>query len=41
MDILYKENLTMTLLILLNGLRLVDLRCGALNDNKYESFEFC
>jgi len=41
MDILYKQNLTMTLLILLNGLRLVDLRCGALNDNKYESFEFC
>jgi len=40
MDV-YKQNLTMTLLIRLNGLRLVDLRCGALNDSKYESFEFC
>lgn len=40
MDV-YKQNLTMTLLIRLNGFLLVDLRCGALNDSKYESFEFC
>lgn len=38
---IYMRNLTMTLLIRLNGLRLVDLRCGALKDSKYESFEFC